>query len=345
MAFAYERVITVTKSTAGNLSGFAVLVTLDTAALIAAGKMRADCYDLQVKDAGGNILAHWITPESKNTATTRIHFNAPTITGSGDTLFTMYYGDPSAANTENGWDTFAFFDDFSTEADGQPLNATRWPSVSGTWTVESDSGNKVAQNVNAGGWPVAVSNVSLEAPLEGWYRAKSSAIETSTGNWHTQYYYSAAEWWQAGPYREASCRQRIWKNGSYVASADYNLANNTYYTQIFRRNSGVGGNHLYYDYANDPTLKITYGFTITAGRPLNLRLALSPCTATTMYDYFFVKAFNEDTSSAVGDEQLNIPVVSEVYLFSPDSAESSYVLSGASAYQAIMVTGDVSENV
>lgn len=56
----YRRAIEISNSNGTDLEDFQVAITLDTAALIAAGKMQAGCEDLRITDTNGKILPHWI---------------------------------------------------------------------------------------------------------------------------------------------------------------------------------------------------------------------------------------------------------------------------------------------
>src|SRR5262245_40071301 len=58
--FSYTRPVSVTNS-GSSQTNYQVMVTLDTASLIAAGKMRSDCGDLRPADSDGTtLLSYWI---------------------------------------------------------------------------------------------------------------------------------------------------------------------------------------------------------------------------------------------------------------------------------------------
>ena len=92
---------------------FQVAITLNTSALVTAGKMQSDCDDIRVTDVGGKVLSHWIETGTNacNTTTTAIWTKVPSISTTGTTVF-LYYGNPSAVSTQNGDNVFLFFDDF-----------------------------------------------------------------------------------------------------------------------------------------------------------------------------------------------------------------------------------------
>ena len=129
----YRRAITISNSGSNALTNYQVNITLDTASLISAGKMRSDCGDIRFVDANGNLLNYWIE-SGCNSATTKIWVKVPSIPASSSTTIYVYYGNPSATSLSNGDNTFDFFDDFL----GTSLNTAKWYVVSGTsYTVSS----------------------------------------------------------------------------------------------------------------------------------------------------------------------------------------------------------------
>jgi hypothetical protein len=93
-----------------NLTNYQVLVTLDTASLISAGKMRSDCGDIRFTDSDAQtLLSYWIE-SGCNSATTKIWVKVPTIPASSTKTIYVYYGNPSATNQSSGDNTFDYFD-------------------------------------------------------------------------------------------------------------------------------------------------------------------------------------------------------------------------------------------
>jgi len=83
-----------------NLTDYQVNITLNTQALITAGKMRSDCGDLRLIASNDSAqLPYWIEAGCNNT-TTRIWVKVPSIPTAGTVIY-MYYGNPSAANASN----------------------------------------------------------------------------------------------------------------------------------------------------------------------------------------------------------------------------------------------------
>jgi ABC-type transporter Mla MlaB component len=119
----YRKPITITERSGNTLTNYQVLINLDTASLISAGKMRSDCGDIRFTDSDGiSLLNYWIESGCNN-ANTKIWVNVTSIpAGSTKTIY-VYYGNPSATSQSNGITTFIFFDDFSTNP------ANRWRDI------------------------------------------------------------------------------------------------------------------------------------------------------------------------------------------------------------------------
>jgi len=114
-ASAYRQAIEVNSTLA--LTDFQVLVTLDTASLVALGQMKADGGDIRITDSNGvTALPFWIETGSMNTIATKIWVRIPNIPINPPDprkIIHLFYGDPSATSVANGSNTFLFFDDFS----------------------------------------------------------------------------------------------------------------------------------------------------------------------------------------------------------------------------------------
>lgn len=125
--WAYRAPVAVTNPGSSSLSNFQVDFTLDTAALIAAGKMQADCADLRVTLSSGDILPHWIETGDAGCgeSATRIWTRVTNIPASGTTIY-AYYGNSTTTDSQDGEAVFEFFDDFS----GEELDMSKWDSWS-----------------------------------------------------------------------------------------------------------------------------------------------------------------------------------------------------------------------
>ena len=133
----YYRQITITNNVTQNLTDYQVSFTLDTANLIAQGKMRSDCGDLRVTLSDGQtLLPYWFDPTTCNTNYTTIWTKVPSIPASGSVTIQVWYGNPQASSVADGEAVFEFFDDFSETS----LNTTKWTIVdssAGTSTVDN----------------------------------------------------------------------------------------------------------------------------------------------------------------------------------------------------------------
>ncbi len=114
-ASAYRQAIEVNSVAA--LTDFQVLVTMDTASLIAALKMQPDGDDIRFTDSDGTTaLPFWIETGTINTVATKIWVKIPNIPINPPDprkIIHIFYGDPAATSVSNGTNTFIFFDDFS----------------------------------------------------------------------------------------------------------------------------------------------------------------------------------------------------------------------------------------
>ncbi|MEM3126745.1 MAG: DUF2341 domain-containing protein [Candidatus Woesearchaeota archaeon] len=125
----YFNVISINNAFGSSLTDYQVKITLDTASLISAGKMKSDCGDIRVLDSDGTtIIPHWIELNPSweggstcNTLSTVIWVKVPLIP-TGSKIIYVSYGDPSAISTSNAEATFEFYDGF----DSGNLDTSKW---------------------------------------------------------------------------------------------------------------------------------------------------------------------------------------------------------------------------
>lgn len=85
-----------------NLYDWPARLTLDTATLVAQGKMRSDCADLRFTDATGAIALPYFLQSGCNTASTVAWVRVPTLVGASNTGFGVRYGKlAGVANASN----------------------------------------------------------------------------------------------------------------------------------------------------------------------------------------------------------------------------------------------------
>lgn len=148
--FKYRRAITI-NNPGSSLTDYQILVTVDTASLISAGKMNSDCSDIEFGDSDLNGYPYWIE-SGCNSANTRIWVRVTNIPAGTKTIY-MYYGNPSAVSMSNGEATFEFFDDF----EGTSLDTSKWSVSSSNYSVS----NSILR-INNGGIRTADPIISLD---------------------------------------------------------------------------------------------------------------------------------------------------------------------------------------
>lgn len=118
--FSYSLPITITNPNTATTDA-QVKLTLNTAALVSAGKMLSSGNDIRFTDSLCNVLPYWIE-SGMNTTTTIVWVKVKSLPNYGNMRVFMQYGNTSAVAASNGDSTFYLFDDFS----GSVLNASKW---------------------------------------------------------------------------------------------------------------------------------------------------------------------------------------------------------------------------
>jgi len=87
------------------LTNYQASLAINTATLISASKMQADCDDIRLTDNTGQALSFYIDENSEvcNSSSTRIYFKYPQIPTSGALVY-FYYGNSSARRVVNPTD-------------------------------------------------------------------------------------------------------------------------------------------------------------------------------------------------------------------------------------------------
>jgi hypothetical protein len=151
------RAITVTvgaNAPSNGYNGYSAQITgLDTATLVTAGKMRADCNDLRIARFANNT---WTQLDRQvigcNTANTTIWFKmqVDVAANGSDASYSMFYGNANApappANLNN---VYLAYDNFDSDTVGQP--PAGWTvQGGGPWNVVADVGtNRILRESNA----------------------------------------------------------------------------------------------------------------------------------------------------------------------------------------------------
>jgi len=121
----YRRPITISNEGV-PLSDYQLLITLDTASLIADNKMRSDGGDIRFTNSDGTTLLSYWLESGLNTASTRLWVKVPSIPAG--TIIYFYYGNTIVTSESNGETTFDFFDDFFAPA----IDTTKWNIINPT---------------------------------------------------------------------------------------------------------------------------------------------------------------------------------------------------------------------
>ena len=131
-------------SNSGSTStDYQVLITIDTASLITATKMRSDCGDIRFTDIDGSTnISYWIE-SGCNTSSTRIWIKIPSIPAGTKTIY-LYYNNPSATTTSSSTDTFVDFIDYN-DVGGWVMDTSY---SSGSFSTPADNITHFASTVN-----------------------------------------------------------------------------------------------------------------------------------------------------------------------------------------------------
>lgn len=101
----YRQKVAITNSSGSVQTDFQIMNTVDTATLITAGKIQADCDDIRFTDYNGKQLPYWIEPGTCNTSTTKIWTKVNSIAISSANIL-MYYGNTQAVSASSTRQTF-----------------------------------------------------------------------------------------------------------------------------------------------------------------------------------------------------------------------------------------------
>lgn len=136
----YATPITINNSNAEALTDHQVLLTIDTASLVGAGKLNADGSDLRfVSDDFSTVLPYWVE-SGMNSAATAVWVRVPNVPAAGSVDIQMVYGNAAGAAASDASATFDLFEDFSVDlgefsaACGTPANTVSGGVASLSWS-------------------------------------------------------------------------------------------------------------------------------------------------------------------------------------------------------------------
>jgi KaiC/GvpD/RAD55 family RecA-like ATPase len=177
--YTFRRPITILNKDGTTLPvNFTYNLTIDTASLVAAGKMKSDAKDLRiVKRTGGTFTELDRAVTSRNSTNTSVQFKGDTTLAPGalsSVEYYLYYGNPTAtAPPQNKSRVFLYYDDFSTDTRARyTVNNCLLDKVGTTATLTHDAVNgrmvvtSGASNVGATLIaPVQAHNVLVQADM------------------------------------------------------------------------------------------------------------------------------------------------------------------------------------
>jgi gliding motility-associated-like protein len=149
------------------LGGHQVLVVVNTQALVAQHKAKADGSDIRFLDKAGTVLPYWIENGTYNTTQTRLWVKVGAIPAGVSEPVYLFYGAPGAFAVADGTQTFELFDDFG----GPALNPDCWTACGGG--TAALSGGALSLNAPAGTRISVTSIADYAAPLVAEMRVNS----------------------------------------------------------------------------------------------------------------------------------------------------------------------------
>ncbi len=117
----FMSVINVTNSNSSAYTDFEVCDTINTLALISAGKMKADGGDIRFTDALCYPLNYYVE-SGINTNATIIWINVNSLPANSTKTIYMFYGNPAAITQSNPIKTFSFYEGFDNNTLGRFLD-------------------------------------------------------------------------------------------------------------------------------------------------------------------------------------------------------------------------------
>lgn len=169
----YYMPITVSNPNTSPLTDHQVMITVNTAALVASGHMQSDGDDIRFFSSSVCCEEYpYYIDSGMNSTATKIWVKLPSVPSGGSNTFKMFYGNPTASAGTNGAATFKLFEDYN-----GPTNQFQLYCSSGTATATPGSGTMTYAWTGAGLW-----GSDSTFALSGVYTAETNVLATS-GDW------------------------------------------------------------------------------------------------------------------------------------------------------------------
>lgn len=178
-AWLYQRATVVSNASASALSGYQARLTIDTAALVASGRLQADGSDLRFATSDDSTpLPYWVEG-GMNTASTVVWVRVPSLAAGGSTEIALVSGASGQTDASSAAATFDLWEPFDDPA--SPIFAAE-ACGSGNATIASGTGTF--------GWSSAATwsarkggpNDDGTFPLSDVYRI-DAAVTAASGSW------------------------------------------------------------------------------------------------------------------------------------------------------------------
>lgn len=111
----YYEPITVSNASASTLTNQQIMLVVNTAVPIAAGKMSADGHELRVTNSDCSVeYSFWLEPGTINSTLTNLYVKFPSLPAGGSDTIRLHYGKTALADASSGANTFIYFDNSGT---------------------------------------------------------------------------------------------------------------------------------------------------------------------------------------------------------------------------------------
>jgi flagellin-like protein len=166
-SFSNRKTMTIdNRGSSTTLSNYAITTVMNTATLISGGQMASDCSNMRFADSTGYDYTAWpynysyyIPAGECNSANTHVTVKFNSIPASATKTIYMYYGGVTLPQFSNAQNTYAFFDQYSTD-------------TTGSYTLYNQGGATPTLSYNSPSLNVYTGGASMGTGYEHiWYNA------------------------------------------------------------------------------------------------------------------------------------------------------------------------------